>query len=83
MRYFTLHGVAEAEGYTFKAIRVGKATQMAAQGFTLGEICIAGEWKALTSVLQYVRDDVADAVELLRQMIEMNEEGEAGEVAEE
>ena len=68
---------------TPKAIRAGKAAQMAAQGLTLGEICTAGEWKAPTSVLQYVRDDVADAMELLRQMIEMNEEGEAGEVAEE
>ena len=72
-------GVEEAQGYTFKAIRAGKATQMAAQGFTLGEICAAGEWKPPTSVLQYVRDDVADAMELLRQMLEMDDEGEVEE----
>ena len=76
-----LLGVEEAEGFTFKAIRAGKATQMAAQGFTLGDICDAGGWKALTSVLQYVRDDVADSMEIFRQILEMDEEGADVEIS--
>ena len=81
VRYLMLLGVEEAEGCTFKAIRAGKAMQMAAHGFTLGDICDARGWKAPTSVLQYVRDDVADSMELLRHMLEMDEEGEDVEIS--
>jgi len=53
---------------------------MAAKGYTLGEITSAGEWMDPKSALPYVQDDVADAVEILRQMIEMDNEDDEIEV---
>ena len=79
-RYLGLLGVMEAEAFTFKAIRAGRATDMAANGYTLGEITSAGEWMDPKSALPYVKDDVADAVEILRQMIEMDNEDDEIEV---
>ena len=79
-RYLGLLGVMEAEAFTFKAIRAGRATDMAAKGYTLGEITSAGEWMDSRSALPYVKDDVADAVEILRQMIEMDLEDDEIEV---
>jgi len=42
VRYLALLGVEEANGFAFKAIRSGKATQIASHGFTLAEVCAAG-----------------------------------------
>ena len=39
-------GVDGAELYTPKLLRAGKATEMAAQGFTLAQNLDAGEWKS-------------------------------------
>ena len=69
-----------ALAFTIKAIGVGRATDMAAKGYTLGEITSAGEWMDPKSALPYVKDDVADAVEILRQMIEMDNEDDEIEV---
>ena len=75
-----LLGVLEAEAFTFKAIRACRATDMAAKGYTLSEITSAGEWMDPKSALFYVNDDVADAVDILRQMIEMGNEEDETEV---
>ena len=56
--------VMEAKAFTFKTIRVCRATDMAAKGYTLGEITSAGEWMDPKSALLYVKDDVADALDL-------------------
>ena len=70
----------EAEAFTFKATRAGRAIDMAAKGYMLGEISSACEWMDPKSALPYAKDDVADAVEILLQMIEMDNEDDEIEV---
>ena len=81
-RYLGLLDVNEAEACTFKAIRDGKATEVAAIGYTLGEITSAGDWLDPEDAWPYVQDDVADAMEILRQVIEMDPEDDEIEVTE-
>jgi len=75
-RYLTLCGTAGAEAYTLKAFRAGRATEMAALGFTLPAILEAGEWKS-RAVFNYVDIAVADHAEVLRQSIEASDDEDA------
>ena len=47
----------------------------------MGGIWDARGWTAFTIVPQNVRDDVADSMEILRQMLQMDEEGGDVEIA--
>ena len=67
-----------AEQYTLKSFRAGKATEMAAQGFTLAQILDAGEWKS-RAVYNYIDANTADQAELLRQTIEAPDDEENSE----
>ncbi len=80
--------VAEAKNpksYTLKTYRAGRATDMAAQGFSLGEIQLAGEWSSTSAPCSYMNTDVADRAQELKFMVnrmygEMDEgEGDAEE----
>ena len=72
-RYLTMLGVPEAHQFTWKSIRAGRATQMAAQGFTLGAILTAGEWRS-AAVFKYLHDSDIDAAEVLRQALDVSED---------
>ena len=40
-------GEMASENYGWKAFRAGKATQLASQGSSIGEILTAGEWRTI------------------------------------
>ena len=49
------------ESFTWKCVRAGKATSMAAANVSLPDICEAGEWQSKkTPGKHYVSEDVAD-----------------------
>ncbi len=81
--------VAEAKNpksYTLKTYRTGRATDMAAQGFSLGEIQLAGEWSSTSAPFSYMNTDVADRAQELKFMVnrmygEMDEGEEDAEEA--
>ena len=50
---------------TWKSVRCGRASAMAAAGCSLGEILGAGEWRSM-AYLKYVSEEVADAGQVLR-----------------
>ena len=68
-RMLTLLGVTNAQGYTLKAFRAGKATALAASGKSLGHILAAGEWRS-SAFLSYVDTDVVDQAQLLDATLE-------------
>jgi len=72
-RYLKLLQIPEADEYTLKAFRAGKATEMAGKGFTLRQILDAGEWRS-RSLLNYVQEDRADEAEVLRQSIVLSDD---------
>ena len=76
-RYLAMLGVLEAQQFTWKSIRAGRATQMAAQGFTLGAILTAGEWRS-AAVFKYLHESDIDAAEVLRQALDVSDD-EAGD----
>ena len=79
IRFLTLGGVANAEAFTLKSFRAGKATEMAAQGNSLGAILEAGEWHS-RALLNYVDPGVADHVQILKQTVDgSDDEGEGPE----
>ena len=65
-RLLSLLGVADAQIFTWKAFRSGRATEMAAMGFTLGQVLAAGDWHSV-AMLKYIKESEADAAECLRQ----------------
>ena len=70
-----LFGVGEAVAYTWNAFRSGRATEMAAMGFTLGQILVAGNWHSV-DMFKYIRETEADALECFRQVSEKSDEEE-------
>ena len=46
-RLLCLLGVQDAKLYTWKSVRAGRATEMAARGCTLGSILSVGEWRSV------------------------------------
>ncbi len=58
-----------AGSYTLKTYRAGRATAMASQGFTLGEIQQAGEWSSVSAPFSHMNSDVADRAQGLKFMV--------------
>ena len=57
------------KSYTLKTYRAGRATDMAAEGFNLGEIQLAGEWSSTSALFSYMNTDVADRAQELKFMV--------------
>jgi len=64
-RCLILLGYQEASLYSWKSVRAGKATEMAAQGFTLGQVLAAGEWRS-SAYMNYIDETGSDHAQLLR-----------------
>ena len=47
--------------YTWKGFRIGRATEMAAMVFVLGQVLAAGDWHSV-AMLKYIRETEADTV---------------------
>ena len=63
------------DSLTWKSFRAGKATCMASQGCSLGEILTAGEWKS-KAFLNYVDESTIDSARLLKESVESDGEEE-------
>ena len=61
--------VKDPARYTLKTYRAGRATQMASQGCTLGQIQIAGEWTSKSAPFCYMNTDIADKAQELNRMV--------------
>ena len=61
----TLMNVPNALHMTWKSVRAGHATHMAASGATLAAILEAGEWRS-AAFLNYIDSNVADVAKVLR-----------------
>ena len=70
--------VEGAMAFTRKAFRSGRATEMAAMGYTLGQVLAAGDWHSV-AMLKYIRESEADAWECVRQATEQSDEEEGEE----
>ena len=68
-------GCLTAEEITWKSWRAGKATEMAKEGFNLGQILIAGEW-ASRSFLRYVDLEKINQANYLGVTIDYDDEKE-------
>ena len=62
-----------AQAYTLKAFRAGKATALAASGKSLGVILAAGEWRS-AAFLSYVDTDAVDHAQILDQTLAASDE---------
>ena len=58
-------GVDQGAGFTWKACRAGRATELAALGMPLAQIMEMGEWRS-AAMLAYVDETAVDAAEMLR-----------------
>ena len=65
-------GTESAGEFTFKAFRAGRATELAANGASIGTILEAGEWRSRT-FLNYVDTGKVDAAQLLNRVIEVSD----------
>ena len=74
-RFLALLQIPDAELFTWKAFRSGRATEMAAQGYTLGQVLLAGDWQSV-AMLRYIKESEADAAECIRQASENSGEEE-------
>ena len=63
----TLLGHNDASHATLKSFRCGRATSLAANGHSFGEILIAGEWKS-SAFVRYCQDDDL-SVSVLRNVV--------------
>ena len=72
-RLLTLLGTPDAHQCSWKAVRSGRATEMAADGFTLAKILEAGEWRS-SAFLRYIDETAADQGQSLRAALEENDE---------
>ena len=68
--------VDQRSGFTWKAARAGRATELAAQGMSLAQIMDMGEWQS-RAVLAYIDESTVDAAEMLRLAELEDEEPEA------
>ena len=73
-----IRGSLSAVGYmgtsmSWKGFRAGKASCMAAQGCTIGEILTAGEWKS-RALLAYVDEIVIDSAAMLQETMHESED---------
>ena len=58
---------------SWKAFRAGKASCLAAQGCSIGEILTAGEWKS-RAFLAYVDETVIDSAAMLKESMQESED---------
>ena len=58
-------GVEHKAGFTWKAARSGRATELAAQGMPLAQIMDLGEWKS-SAIFNYIDESAVDAAEMRR-----------------
>ena len=72
-RFLVLTDIPQATSYTLKAFRAGKATALAAEGKSLGQILQAGEWRS-SALLSYVDTDIVDQAQLLDQTLAQSDE---------
>ena len=63
----------QSAAFTLKAFRAGRATQLAAQGKSLGTILQAGEWRS-SAFLSYVDTDAVDSSQLLSQTLALSDD---------
>ena len=63
------NSVKDPSRYTLKTYRAGRATQMASQGYTLGQIQLAGEWTSKSAPFCYMNTDIADKAQELNRMV--------------
>lgn len=68
-RLLAMRGIPNAEFMTWKAVRAGRASAMAASGCSLGSILTTGEWRS-AAYLRYVSEEVADAGQVLRMTLQ-------------
>ena len=63
--------VPDAKRYTFKAFRRGRATDLAAKGYSLAHILEMGQWSEKGKAhLKYIRPNSADLQEQIRMAFE-------------
>ena len=74
-RLLVLLGIEGAKHFTWKSFRAGRATEMAAQGFTLDSILAAGEWRS-AAFARYIDTDQADMQQVLRRALQHSEDEE-------
>ena len=72
-RILTLLAVPGASLFTLKAFRAGKATALAAAGYSIGDSLRAGEWSS-RAFLAYIDEDAVDAAQLLQQTLAASDE---------
>ena len=68
-RVLGLLSVKSSQSYTLKSFRAGRATELAAQGRSIGDILRAGEWRS-AAFLSYVDADAVDERQLLESTLE-------------
>ena len=73
----TLKAIGEknSESYGWKAFRAGKATQLASQDSSIGEILTAGEWRT-KAFLNYIDEASIDSASLLEESMKSDDEEE-------
>ena len=72
-KYLNLLGIPNAQEYTLKAFRAGRATAMAAGGSSLGVILQAGDWRS-AAFLRYLDETTIDTAAFLQQTLEGSDE---------
>ena len=77
-RYLVLAGVENAEAYTLKSFRAGRATEMAGEGCTLPALLEAGEWHS-RAVFNYLDLDVVDHAQMFKSVVENSDAEDSGE----
>ena len=70
-RLLTLLGHRDASHVTLKSFRAGRATCLAPNGHSIGEILTAGEWKS-SAFLRYCQADDLSVSALLNVVLEDN-----------
>ena len=78
-RVLTLHSVEGSREYTLKSFRAGRATSLAAAGWTFPTYVMeAGEWKSM-AVLRYIDTDAVDLTQAFQIALRTSDdEDEAG-----
>lgn len=60
--------VDRPDEFTLKMFRAGRATALAEEGKSIGDILNAGEWRS-AAFLAYINEDVVDASQILDQVL--------------
>jgi hypothetical protein len=67
-----LLSVPDAEKFSLKAFRAGKATELARSGSALGTILAAGEWRS-NAFMRYVDEDAVDSSAVLGMVMDASD----------